>query len=84
MNSTQDVDIAKIDTSIRMIKEYIKESGINPLIVVVEALKKDPNNVSFVTQLSDALRDIGPMQGAVFTYAPYLTNFLSDDPFENI
>jgi len=44
MNKTQDVDIVKIYISIQLLKKYIKETSIEPLIAVLEAIKKDPYN----------------------------------------
>ena len=84
MNIAQDVDIVKIDTSIQMIKQYIDDASIEPLMTVLEALKKDPMNESLVEQLSVEFRNIGPMQGAVLTYAPYVGILFDDDPFENL
>lgn len=82
-NSTQNIDPVKIDDSIRMLNEYVKEDCIKPLISILELLKKDPDNKSLLAQVSDALKGLGVMKGAVLTYAPYVWIMLSEDPFED-
>ncbi|MEO6147295.1 MAG: hypothetical protein ABIT70_09625 [Sulfuriferula sp.] len=82
-NSTQNIDPVKIDDAIQMLNEYIKESSIKPLVSLLEALRKDPDNKSLLVQVSDALKDLGVMKGAVLTYAPYVWIMLCEDPFED-
>ena len=81
-NSTQNIDPVKIDDAIQMLNKYIKDSCIKPLISLLEALKKEPDNKSLLAQVSAALNDLGVMKGAVLTYAPYVWIMLSEDPFE--
>ena len=83
VNNVQKIDSVKIDDAIKMLNEYIKESSIKPLISKLEALKKDPDNKLLLAQVSDALKDLGVMRGAVLTYAPYVWTMLSEDPFED-
>ena len=83
VNITQNIDLVKIDDAIQMLNEYIKENSIKPLISILEALKKDPDNKLLLAQASDALKDLGVMKGAVLTYAPYVWIMLSEDPFED-
>ena len=83
VNITQNIDLVKIDDAIQMLNEYIKGNSIKPLISILEALKKDPDNKSLLVQVSDALKDLGVMKGAVLTYAPYVWIMLSEDPFED-
>ena len=80
-NSTQNIDPVKIDDAIQMLNEYIKDNSIKPLISLLEALKKDPDNKSLLAKISDAFKDLGVMKGAVLTYAPYVWLMLSEDPF---
>ncbi len=78
---TQNIDTVKIDDSIQMLNKYIKETSIMPLISILEELKQEPNNKLLLAQVSDALKDLGVMKGAVLTYAPYVWTMLSEDPF---
>ena len=81
-NITQNIDPVKIGDSIQMLNENIKDDSIKPLISILEALKKDPDNKSLLAQVSAALKDLGVMRGAVLTYAPYVWLMLSEDPFQ--
>jgi len=79
---TQNIDPVKLDTSIELLKQYVKDSSIEPLISALEALKKDPDNESLFGELSDAFAALGIVQGAVLTYAPYVSSLLSNDLFD--
>ena len=81
-NSTPNIDPVKIDDAIQMLNEYIKDNSIKPLLSLLEALKKDPDNKSLLAQVSAALNGLGVMKGAVLNYAPYVWIMLSEDPFE--
>ena len=80
---TENVDAGKIDASLEALKKFVKDESIEPLISVLEALKQDPNNESLLLQLSDTFKALGIIQGAVITYAPYISLLLSYDLFEN-
>ena len=80
---TEKVDVGKIDASIEALKKFVKDESIDPLISLLEALKQDPNNESLLVQLSDTFKALGIIQGAVLTYAPYISLLLSYDLFEN-
>lgn len=77
------VEPAKINASIEALKIFVKDVSIDPLISLLEALKEDPNNESLLLQLSDTFKTLGIIQGAVLTYAPYISLLLSYDFFEN-
>ena len=79
----KNVETAKISTSIEALKKFVKDESIDPLISILEALKQDPNNESLLLQLSDTFKALDIIQGAVITYAPYITLLLSYDLFEN-
>jgi hypothetical protein len=51
------------------------------VLAALRALRTEPENESFFAQLVKAFDDLGPRQGAVLTYAPYIGILLSDDPF---
>ena len=82
-DTTRNVDAIKVDNFIELLKQFIKDASIDPLIAILEALKQDPNNESLLLQLSDTFKALGIIQGAVITYAPYISLLLSYDLFEN-
>jgi hypothetical protein len=82
-NITKKVDVAEIESSIQMLNQYINDASIKPVILVLESLINDPDNESLIVQLADTLKTIGVMQGAVLTYAPYISVLVSHGLFED-
>jgi len=78
---TRPVRAADIEVSIRMLEEHIGGEDIEPVIAALQALGAEPENESCFAQLVQAFDNLGPRQGAVLTYAPYIGILLSDDPF---
>ncbi len=81
--SSKDVDPQSIENSIQMLKRHLGEEQIKPLLAVLEALAKDPDNETLFQQLSDVFGGLGILQGAVLTYAPCLAILLSENPFND-
>lgn len=77
------IQAADIDIALHMLTTYLNAKDISPLLSSLEALKADPRNESRQEQVSEAFHGLGPFQGAVLTYAPYLHIFVSDDPFDD-
>ncbi len=75
------VRVEDIDIAIQMLERHLDAEEIKPLLTALEALKAEPENESCFAQLVKAFDDLGPLQGAVLTYAPYVSILLSDDPF---
>ena len=82
-NITRKADAKEIETSIQLLNKYVTDEIIKPVISVLEELKRDPDNESLIVKLADTLNTIGVMQGAVLTYAPYLSILLSYDLFDD-
>ena len=80
-NSTDNLDVVKINEAIKMLNKYAKETSIRPLISILEALKQDPHNESLLVQLTDTWRNLGILQGTVLTYVPYFYTLIADDIF---
>jgi hypothetical protein len=78
------VDLYRIETSIKMLKQYLAEEDIAPLIDVLESLAADPRNEALLGQLSDVFEGLGLLQGAVLTYAPYISIVLAGDLFDEM
>ena len=80
-NTTDNIDVLKIDDTIRMLNTYAKEPSIKPLISILDALREDVHNESLIAQLTDTWRNLGIYQGAVLTYVPYFYTLIPDDIF---
>lgn len=80
-NKEQPVHAADIDLALNMLTTYMDMQDIKLLVTALETLKTDTENQTYQAQVIDAFNDLGVMQGAALTYAPYLNIFVSDDPF---
>ena len=74
------INVANIDTAIQMLERYLDAEEIKAVLIALESLRAEPENESYFGQLVKAFDDLGPRQGAVLTYAPYVSMLLSDDP----
>ena len=81
--STLEIDIKKIDTSIELLRHYIDDDRIESVISVLTSLKNEPSKASILTELSETLNSLGILQGAVLTYAPYISVLASNNLFED-
>lgn len=77
----QSIQLADIDIALQMLKRYLNAQDIIPLLSSLETLRTDPQNAAHQEQVINAFSELGPLQGAALTYAPYLHIFTSDDPF---
>jgi hypothetical protein len=82
-NPSRVVDAQQIETSIMMLKQYLGENDIAMLVDVLESIVVDPGNEALLDRLSDVFGGLGLLQGAILTYAPYLSIVLSHDLFDN-
>ena len=77
----QSIKVTDIDIALQMLKKYLDTQDINPLLYSLETLKTEPQNEAYQARVIEAFNELGPLQGAALTYAPYLNIFVSDDPF---
>jgi len=77
-NMTDNVDSGKINISIEALKKYVKDSSIESLLSALENLKQEPDNKIYLEQLNDRFNELGIVQGAVLTYAPYISSLLDN------
>ena len=77
----QSIKVADIDIALQMLRQFLGEQDINLLLSSLETLKTEPQNEAYQEQVINAFNELGPLQGAALTYAPYLNIFVSDDPF---
>lgn len=75
------VNAERIDDTIRMLQLYLESEEIEPLLSALITLKAKPQDEIVYGQLIKAFDSLGPQQGAVLTYAPYIGLLLSDEPF---
>ena len=78
----KDIDPAILATTIELLREYVKDPSIEPLISALDALKNDPTNELLFAEFADAFEALGIVQGAILTYAPYISSLLSNDLFD--
>ena len=78
---TKKVNRARIEEAIQMLKTHLDFGDDTPLISSLSDLHEDPTNEAFLINVINAFNELGPQQGAVLTYAPYVGMLLYDDPF---
>ncbi len=78
---TKTVNIEGLDNAINMLRTYIDNDEIQPLLLSLEALKQAPHDKSRLADVANVFNNLGSNQGAVLTYAPYISIMLSDDRF---
>jgi hypothetical protein len=71
------VNSERIESNITMLKTYLNEDDIKPLLDTLETLKVEPDNEAAFMKMVDTFKELGINQGAVLTYAPYLKVLLS-------
>lgn len=70
-----------IENAINMLSQYVGTEKIGSFLSALEELQADPSNESHMSRVANEFEALGPAQGAVLTYAPYIGILLSDDPF---
>lgn len=71
------VSVERISNDITMLKTYLDEDDIKPLLDSLQALEAEPASEAAFDKMIDAYKELGFNQGAVLTYAPYLKVLLS-------
>ena len=72
------VRVEAVEESINMLSEYVGGEEIDPLLSALKALQSEPENIEHLSRLASEFDALGPGQGAVLTYAPYIGILLSD------
>ena len=81
---SKEISAEAVAESIRMLTEHVGEERIGPFLSVLESLQAEPQNADHLRQMISEFEALGPNQGAVLSYAPYIGALLSDDPYENL
>ena len=76
-NSFEPLNPERVAEDITMLKTYLDEDDIQPLLGILEILKAEPANEAAFQKMMDVYNAMGVKQGAVLTYAPYLKVILS-------
>jgi len=72
------VRVDAVEESINMLSEYVGGEEITPLLSALKALVSDPEDVKSLRLLANEFDALGPSQGAVLTYAPYIGILLTE------
>jgi hypothetical protein len=67
-----------VQETIDMLCTYLNADDIRPLLTTLEALKEKPEGKEEFDAMVQAFEELGPMQGAVLSYAPYINSLLLD------
>jgi len=71
------VNVKRVEETIRMLSAYLEPEEISTFMSALEALQKDPLNESHLLQVFKEFEALGPRQGAILTYAPYISILLT-------
>lgn len=75
--SFKPVIAGRLETDISMLKTYLDENDIKPLLNAMEQLRAEPHNEAAFLKLRDTFDNMG-IQGAVLTYATYLKVLMAE------
>ncbi len=75
------VNIEGLENAINMLETYVSNEEIQPLITTLKSLIASPQDPAKLADVATVFNQLGSSQGAVLTYAPYISIMLSDDPF---
>lgn len=66
------VNTERLDRNISMLKTYLDEEEINPLLIALEGLKQEPASEVAMQKLMTVFNELGIIKGAALNYATYL------------
>lgn len=78
---TRVIEALRVEESIQLLEQNLDPEGITSLVACLNALKDDPKNEARLVDVMNAFHELGSLQGAVLTYAPYVGLMMADDPF---
>lgn len=74
------VDIKRVAESIEMLERYVTEYDIQSFIDALKDLESAPEDQDKLVKVATEFNAL-ESQGAVLSYAPYISTMLADDPF---
>lgn len=72
------VNPVRVEEDVTMLKTYVQDKEVKPLIEALEELMEEPDNEAIQQKIVDIFNGLGFYQGAVLTYAHYLKVLLSE------
>lgn len=75
--SFKPVNSERLANDISMLKTYLSDDAIKPLIETLETLRAEPDNEAALQEMMDVFNGLGIYQGAVLTYATYIKVLVS-------
>lgn len=72
------VRVDALEESINMLSQYVGGDEIDALLLALKALRSEPENGECLSRLASEFDALGPGQGAVLTYAPYIGVLLTN------
>ncbi|MBL7004864.1 MAG: hypothetical protein ISR69_12675 [Gammaproteobacteria bacterium] len=72
-------DHQKIAFSITMLEQSLNNDDIKEFLTALKKLESEPKNESYLRDVINAFNSAGPKQGAILTYAPYISILLTDE-----
>lgn len=76
---SQAVKVERVNEAIEMLERYLDTEEVKPLLAALKALQAEPHNEAYFVQVEKAFNALGITQGAVLTYAPYISIMLTDN-----
>lgn len=64
--------VRRLQEDVIMLKRYLDENDIKPLLDLLETLLDEPENEAAFVKMLNVFNELGFHQGAVLTYAPYV------------
>jgi len=75
------VDVEQVDIAIHMLQTHVDADQAEELIGALRALRAAPEDDANLDQVLKVFSGLGPSQGAVLTYAPYIGFLMSGNSF---
>lgn len=77
------INNSEVESSIQMLRDYVGGEEIKPLLNALQTLLDNPEDIETRKSVFKEFEALGPGQGAVLTYAPYVGILMSGDPYDN-
>ena len=83
LSNRKPVDTEEVKISIRMLRDYVGGEEISSLLSALEALLTEPENDEIRSSVFKEFESLGPSQGAILTYVPYVGILMQGDPYDS-